>query len=128
MCLAEDVSGVSVMQEDACFSLVSVSFEKMHSYAQNGICISQKALLGDAVLSFQLSSAGEVGVQSKGKAAAREQQGLLQKGRRNNIKPLCQPHCKTLPESKKIFLLCFLSVDTKLPGDWHEKGGCTDTI
>lgn len=75
-CLAEVVSGVSVMQENACFSLISVSFEKMRCYTQTAVCITQKTLRGAAVLSFQLSSARDVGVHSKGKAAARKQQGL----------------------------------------------------
>jgi len=37
--------------------------------------VYHRGLLSAAVLSFQLSSATEIGIQSKGKAAAREQQG-----------------------------------------------------
>lgn len=63
------------------------------------------------------------------KARGKLQQGTSCRGaRRNNIKPLCQPHCKTLPESRKIFLLSFLSLDTKVPGSWRERDRCTDTI
>lgn len=64
------------MQENGCFSLTSGFLEKMHCYTQTAVCITQKTLRGAAVLSFQLFSAREVGVQSKGKAAARKQQGL----------------------------------------------------
>lgn len=51
-CLAEVASEVSVMQEDASFSLVSVSFEKIHSYTRKAVCISQKTLLSAVVLSL----------------------------------------------------------------------------
>lgn len=52
MCLAEVAAEVSVMQEDASSSLVSVSFEKIHSYARKVVCISQKTLLSAVVLSL----------------------------------------------------------------------------
>ena len=99
----------------------------MHSYAQKAVCVSQRtAQCSSAVFPALLchwnwhSEQGESCSKGAAGTSCREEGGIT-------LKPLASLILRLL-ESREIFLLSFLSLDIKLPCEWHERDGCTDTI